>query len=209
MNIQVIQENEDWIAVNKPAGMAVQNDPNEDFSLLQWVEEYCQTSLHLINRLDRPVSGVVLFAKKVRAYHNFMNEWANNVQKKYIAVTEGKWKNTQGLLDNKIIKGRNNKAILSDFGKNALIQYKVLKELDHYTILEVILITGRFHQIRLQLSLAGHPVKGDVKYGARRRNQSRHIHLHCYSIQIRDQVKIMAPLPHEDALWSLVNRLIH
>lgn len=209
MDIQVLEENENWLAVNKPAGIPVQNDPNADYSLMQWAEKYCKASLHLVNRLDRPVSGVVLFAKKVQTYHQFMNEWAKNVEKKYIAITEGKWKNTEGLLEHKIMKGRNNKSILSNSGKNALLRYRVLEELDHYSILEVILITGRFHQIRLQLSLAGHPVKGDVKYGARRRNQSRNIHLHCYSIQIGDEVNIKAPFPREDALWHLVTRLFH
>ncbi len=205
MNINnVISDTGDLLVVNKAAGIPVQSDQSGDEDLQTWSEQLSKISpLYLVNRLDRPVSGLVIFAKTKEEYQKIMTAWHSQTLKKYLVITEGQWDNDSGILEDFLIKGRNNKTISSPSGKKATLQYRILFHFDNYTLLEVEIKTGRFHQIRAQMSLAGHPVKGDVKYGARRKNPGRFIHLHGYNVTLGDGRSFTAPLPQGDPLWDI------
>ncbi len=200
----IIADTGDLLVVNKPAGTPVQSDQTGDADLQIWAEQISKISpLYLVNRLDRPVSGLVIFAKTKAEYQQIMTTWHSQTSKKYLVITEGRWDNATGTLEDFLIKGRNNKSIPSPTGKKATLHYRILFLFDNYTLLEVEIKTGRFHQIRAQMSLAGHPVKGDVKYGARRKNPGRFIHLHGYNVTLGDGRSFTAPLPEGDPLWEM------
>ncbi len=199
----ILYQNEILIAINKPQGMPVQSDKTGDIDLWSEVKKHVQEELFLVNRLDRPVSGVVIFGKSKKAYNDLKKLWNDKeLEKQYIAICEGQWKENSVILQNTIKKGRNNKAIIHQEGKVARLQLDANPIFDNYSLCKIKLLTGRFHQIRFQLSHSGHPIKGDVKYGARRKNNDRSIHLHCFKISLKDKWSIIAPLPDKDNLWK-------
>jgi len=159
--------------------------------------------------LDRPVSGVVIFAKTRKSAAQ-LSEMLQKGQfiKKYLAAVQNKPNEEEGELIHYLNK-RNFKAFVSKTpgnGKLAKLKYKIVGQSDHYTFLEIDLKTGRFHQIRAQLAAMGCPVKGDVKYGARRANKDRSIHLHALSIEFKNplnnkKLKLSADLP-DDPVWA-------
>lgn len=204
--MEVIFNNDQLLAVNKPCGMPVQPDKSGDISLLSEVENKFQNSFHMINRIDRPVSGLLLFTKDKSYYNQIKSIWHTpQIAKVYLAITEGHVEVKKDKLENKLIKGRGNKAIEHPKGRTAVLDYEVIKELERYSVLKIHLRSGRFHQIRAQLALAGHPIKGDVKYGSRRKNKNRCIYLHCYEITLPETGTLTAPLSSEDNLWQLVS----
>ncbi|MBK8954537.1 MAG: RNA pseudouridine synthase [Saprospiraceae bacterium] len=196
--------------------MPVQNDKTGDRSLLQYLKSYCKTELHLINRIDRPVSGLVLLTKNSKAHENLIHQQSSGTfLKSYIALVEKGEIPDQGILQNFLQKdGRQKKSHINSEQQGNLceLEYKVIHQLDRYLILEVLIRSGKFHQIRAQLAYAGVPVKADVKYGAKRGNPDRSIGLHAWKYQFKhpssgEAMLFEAQLPTND-LWPIVQQKI-
>ena len=212
--VTVLYEDNHLIAVNKLAGQIVQGDKTGDVPLSSLVADYLRVAhkkpgdafIGVIHRIDRPVAGVVLLAKTSKGLSR-MNELfrTRDVKKVYWALVEGKGLPKSGCLVNYLSKNEatNTSRALNEPREGYLrceLNFKVLNILDNYTLLEVDPLTGRHHQIRVQLSTAGWPIKGDVKYGARRGNSDRSISLLARSISFehpikKDLVYIESPLP--------------
>jgi 23S rRNA pseudouridine1911/1915/1917 synthase len=204
-----LYNDENIVAYNKPAGMSVQADSTGDDDLWSMVKSTLGPDIQLVNRLDRPVSGIVILAKSAKIYHQLQKSWSTDrVVKSYVAICEGRWQVENLDLIHFMKKGRGNKAIVHESGKQARLTVNAQPSFDRYSLCRIQLHTGRFHQIRLQLSHAGYPIKGDVKYGARRKNPDRSIHLHACQIKIGDDLIITAPFPEGDALWQLANEIL-
>ncbi len=214
----VLYKNNQFIAFNKPAGIPVQPDLTKDKDLISLAEIYAKSNLFLVHRLDRPVSGVVLFAKTSNA-QNILSEGlrSGTVQKTYLAVVQNPPPQEEGVLEHYISKdSRSKRAVVVQEGnkhaQKAVLHYRILGKSEHYYLLEIVPQTGRFHQIRCQLAAIGCPVKGDVKYGARRKNSDRSIHLHAWKLAFshpvdQSRVDITAPLPQEP-LWQAFQDLL-
>ena len=201
----ILYQNNEIVAVNKSPGIPVQSDKTGDTDLLEMTKKHFDQELYLVNRVDRPVSGIVVFAKSKDAYNRLMLKWSSDqVVKEYVAIVEGKWESPSTIINQKMKKGKNHKAIIHKDGKIAKLTVEAFPVFDNYSLCKIHLHTGRFHQIRCQLSHAGFPIKGDVKYGARRKNQDRSIYLHAYSLTIDDML-IKAPFPESDVLWKIAN----
>lgn len=208
----VLYKNNQLIAFNKPGGIPVQPDKTGDKAMIDLAEIYCQSKLHLIHRLDRPASGVVLFAKTHGALVSLNEQFKNReVQKVYLAVVQEPPPSPHGVLIHYVKKNAaKNRAAIFDTevpdSERAELHYRLLDHIDNYHLLEVTIITGRHHQIRAQLAAMGCHIKGDVKYGARRGNRDRSIHLHAWILRFRhpvtgEQEEITAPLP-DDPVWN-------
>jgi 23S rRNA pseudouridine1911/1915/1917 synthase len=170
--------------------------------------------LYVVHRLDRPCSGIVIFAKTKAAAAHLNAQWkARTIRKKYLAVVSPGITPAAGTLEHDLSK-KGNKTTASpasatgDFSRRAILEYHVLAKLDNYDLLEINTHTGYFHQIRAQLSAAGFPIKDDVKYGARRSNKERTIYLHCAEVSFihpgtKETLTIQCA-PPEEALWRSV-----
>jgi len=214
----ILSQNDDFLIAYKRAGLLSQQSDAGETSLEAELKSKKHPKLHLQSRLDRPVSGLVLFSKSTDFNKHYTRIQANGrVEKEYLAIVEGKLsKNTSEYTvldhfhvhDKKHLKARISEEQTANF-KPITLKYKVLITLDNYTVLSVILNTGRFHQIRAQLAHIGYPVKGDVKYGARRGNKDRSIHLHSHKLRFKNlegnKREYVAPIPLADTLWELVN----
>jgi len=209
----VLYKNNQLIAFNKPAGLPVQDDRTGDKSILQLASIYTKSKVELIHRLDRPASGALLMAKNKKALAHLNEQFKQReVHKTYLAVVSNKPTEKEGRLVHYLLRdGRTNKSTEVPAGtpdsKKAELTYRLVAESDNYFLLEIELFTGRHHQIRAQLAAIDCPIKGDVKYGDRRRNPDRSIHLHAHTISFAHPVsgqteKITAPLPTEDNLWA-------
>ena len=178
MKLDALYEDNHIIAVYKPAGVLVQGDKSGDKSLMDEVKEYLKEKykkpgnvfLGLVHRLDRPVSGIVLFAKTSKGASRLSEQFRNNeINKTYYAVVEGKLESKRGKLVHFLKKDEESrKAIVSkspgqDYDESEL-EYELIKSNGKYSLVKINLITGRFHQIRAQFSAMGHPVAGDRKY---------------------------------------------
>lgn len=207
----VLLKNNQFIAFNKPPGIPVQADKTGDKSLLQLAEIYCKSKLFLVHRLDRPASGAVVFAKTKTMVGSLTDQFkARTVRKSYLAVVKEMPPEKEGLLRHFLQKdGKVNRSAVSDdneTGDLSEMTYRVLGSSENYHLLEVQLITGRHHQIRAQLAAIGCPIKGDVKYGARRGNRDRSINLHAWKLTFKhpisgEQVELTAALP-DDSVWA-------
>ncbi|MBC8172985.1 MAG: RNA pseudouridine synthase, partial [Chitinophagales bacterium] len=166
----------------------------------------------VVHRLDRPVSGVMLFARTSKAAMRLSEQLRNReIQKTYWAVVKNKPLLEETLLQHYLIKNETlNKSFAYDTEKRntkpALLQYKLIAALDHYFLLEVNPSTGRHHQIRVQLAKIGCPIKGDLKYGFERSNPDNSIHLHARKITFmhpvqKETVSIVADPPVGDMIW--------
>jgi len=173
--IKVLYEDNHLIAVYKPAGILTQPDKSGDKSLLEEVKKYLKEKykkpgnvfLGLLHRLDRPVCGIVLFAKTSKGASRLSEQFRNRrVEKIYHAVVIGKPKQKEGILVNYLVKDKVNMKAVSGGEEKAELSYEVVKTNNKYSLLRIKLATGKFHQIRAQLSMAGFPVLGDIKYGA-------------------------------------------
>ncbi len=219
-NLEVLYEDNHIIAINKKPSDIVQADKTGDKALNEIVKDYIKEKynkprdvyLGIVHRIDRPVSGIVLFAKTSKAAARLSDLFkTKNIQKTYWAVVDNKPTPKEGRLKNYINKNTKVlKAIVYDEPMNgaleATLDYKLLKSLDNYHLLEVKPITGRYHQIRSQLAAKSWKIKGDIKYGSRRKNDDRSIHLHARKIEFIHPVKkepltIIAP-PPKDAIWD-------
>ncbi len=201
-----------WICI-KPAGMPIVPDKTGDPSLMDLMSKYAHHKFFAVHRLDRPVSGLVILAcsKPVAATFSKMFK-AGKVDKTYLAVTADKPEPLKGLLEDTLVTAEKvHKAFITekedDKGLKASLSYAYLGSSDRYHLLEVQTHSGRFHQIRAQLAGAGWPIKGDVKYGSRRGNRDRSIHLHAWKLTFPHPVSgetchYTAPIPDQDPVWS-------
>lgn len=225
--MQVLFEDNHLIAVSKAVGEIVQGDKTGDCTLIDEVKSYIKERyrkpgdvfLGLVHRIDRPTSGVVVFARTSKALSrlNDMFRSHEQVRKTYWAIVEGKPRFARARLENWLIRREaQNKTYIAREGdkdaKQAILSYRVLAEGDRYSLLEVDLQTGRHHQIRCQLSAIGHPIKGDLKYGAKRSNRDGGICLHARQLSFihpvsKQQLDIVAPLP-SDSLWKSLEEKI-
>ena len=223
--IQVLHEDNHLIAVNKPAGWLVQGDASGDTPLVEYVKEYIKIRykkpgdvfLGVIHRLDRPVSGVVVFARTSKGLAR-MNKLfqERKVEKTYWAVTGERPNPIEGQLIHYILKDheRNVAKAYDKVGKRtqnakkATLDYKLLREIGTLHLLEVKPHTGRPHQIRVQLSKIGCPIRGDLKYGFRKGNRDGSIHLHARSLDFIHPVKNEAVSieadPPDEQIWNEV-----
>lgn len=215
--MEILYEDNHIIAVNKTCNEIVQGDKTGDTPLSEIVKAYIKAKynkpgevfLGVTHRIDRPTSGVVLFARtsKALARLNEMFKSHEQIQKTYWAIVQGEPKQPEARLENWLVKNEaQNKSYITKPGakeaKQAVLSYKTLAKGDHYTLLEVNLETGRHHQIRCQLAAIGCPIKGDLKYGAKRSNPDGGICLHARQIDFihpvkKEPVTIVAPVPKE------------
>ncbi|MBR6495502.1 MAG: RNA pseudouridine synthase, partial [Rikenellaceae bacterium] len=209
------------LVVNKTAGQLVQADTSGDLALEDEIKAFIKVRdnkpgnvfLGVVHRIDRPVSGVILFAKSKKALVR-MNEMMKKreLEKHYWAITENRPAELEALLVHQLMRdGKTNKSFVvatpRGDSKEARLRYKVLNISDRYTLLDVELMTGRHHQIRCQLSKIGCPIRGDLKYGAKRSMPDGSISLHSRSLTFTHPVRnesmtIVAPVPKDDNLWK-------
>ena len=209
----IIYKDNQLLVLNKPAGIPTQKDKTGDKSLLDLAEIYAKKNLWVTNRLDRPASGITIFAKTPTAAAHINELFATRkVEKTYlIAVLKG-IKEDQGILSHHIKpQSKSNKAKVTDQpiqgSRPGVVEFKKVYELKTYDILKVVSKSGRHHQIRAQFGHFGFPVKGDVKYGARRSNKDRSIHLHCAAISIThpisgEKIVLECRPNNEDPIWA-------
>lgn len=218
--MQVIYEDNHLIAVNKNCHEIVQGDKTGDTPLSELVGSWLKEKYNkpgkvftgVIHRLDRPVTGVVLFAKTSKALTR-MNDLfrLGEVKKTYWAIVKNQPLSEEGELVHWLVRNeKQNKSIAytneKPHSKKAILQYQWIARSTHYNLLSVDLLTGRHHQIRCQLAAAGCPIKGDLKYGFDRSNPDGGISLHARKISFIHPVstlpvEIEAPIP-EDNLWN-------
>ena len=221
----VIYEDNHLIIVNKQAGEIVQGDKTGDAPLSDIVKNWLKEKhnkpgnvyLGVVHRLDRPVSGVVLFAKTSKALPRLNKMFAehNKVTKTYWAIVQNRPTLPEGTLTHWLTRQeKNNTARAYDRevpgSKKAVLDYRLITSSDRYHLLEIHLHTGRHHQIRCQLAKMGCPIKGDLKYGAPRSNPDGSISLHARNLTIEhpvshETISITAPVP-EDNLWLALSR---
>lgn len=203
----VIQSNNQFLVAQKPFGVPVQDDPTEEESFLKKAISYCKHGLHIVTRLDRPVGGLVLFSKTSKAHKHFDQE---KVKKQYLVVVEGVPKEEKGQVKLALTKSKfSKKAVIMDKASNtnASLEWEKLVAFDNYSLLSVSLESGKFHQVRISMKSIGHSIKGDVKYGARRANKDRSIHLLAYQIEFSHPISqksevFTATIPEGDSLWK-------
>lgn len=221
-NLQILHEDNHLIIINKRVGDLVQGDKTGDKPLSEIVKEYIKEKynkpgevfLGVVHRLDRPTSGIVVFARTSKALTR-MNELFSNreTQKTYWAVVKNKPLKAEDTLVHFIKRNEKNntsKAHLKEVpdSKSAVLDYTIIKNLDNYFALEINLHTGRHHQIRAQLSAIGCPIKGDLKYGFDRSNSDGGIHLHARKLVFnhpvsKENLTILASTPN-DLIWNFV-----
>lgn len=222
-NLQILHEDNHLIIINKRVGDLVQGDKTGDKPLSEIVKEYIKEKynkpgevfLGVIHRLDRPTTGIVIFARTSKALTR-MNELfsTRETKKTYWAIVKNRPLKMQDHLTHYLKRNEKNnssKAHIKEVpdSKIASLDYSVFKELQNYFALEINLHTGRHHQIRAQLTAIGCPIKGDLKYGFDRSNPDGGIHLHARKLVFihpvtKDKLSIIAPTPDE-AIWNAVN----
>ena len=220
-NLQVLYDDNHVIIVNKRAGDIVQGDKTGDEPLSEVVKAYIKQRdnkpgnvyLGVVHRLDRPTTGIVLFAKTSKALPRLNSLFSEkSAQKTYWAVVKNAPPKKEDTLIHWLKKNpKNNKSTayseeVSD-SKKAILHYKLLKKLDNYFLLEIALETGRHHQIRSQLATIGCIIKGDLKYGADRSNPDASIHLHARQLRFthpvnQETIDVTAPVPTHDTIWK-------
>ena len=221
----VLYEDNHLIVVNKTCSEIVQGDKTGDKPLSEIIKQWLKEKYNkpgnvftgVIHRLDRPVSGLVVFAKTSKALER-MNALfrEGEIKKTYWAIVKKHPPQTEGELVNYLVRnGKQNKSYVYDTEKpdsqKAILSYKLIAKSDNYFLLEIDLKTGRHHQIRCQLAKIGCPVKGDLKYGFDRSNKDGGISLHARQISFihpisKEPVNVVAPLP-EDKLWKQFENL--
>ena len=216
--LEVLYEDNHLIAINKKSGDIVQGDKTGDTPLSDFVKAYIKKKynkpgevfLGTIHRLDRPTSGVVLYARTSKSLSRMNEQFREKkVQKTYWAVVEKTPPTESGTLENYLQKNqKQNKSYVtkSKGGKHAILDYKLLRKLDNFFHLEIKPKTGRHHQIRVQLATIGCIIKGDLKYGAKRSNKDASIHLLAQKLEFvhpvtKEDITIVAPAPKE-SVWD-------
>ncbi len=216
--LDVLIKNNQFIAFNKPPGIAVQPDKTGDATFQSQAEAYCKHPLQVVHRIDRPVSGILLFAKSKAAMTALSRQFQERkVEKEYLAVVQQLPPETEATLVHYLRKQEGKNTVMaflheSPGTERAELRYRVLGSSERYHLLHIQLITGRHHQIRSQLAAIGCPVKGDVKYGFRRKNADRSIHLHAWRLALNHPVSggrihLEAELP-QDPVWRAFEEII-
>ncbi|WP_299669218.1 RluA family pseudouridine synthase [uncultured Polaribacter sp.] len=222
-NLQVLFEDNHIIIVNKRAGDLTQGDKTGDKPLSDVVKEYVKDKykkpgnvfIGTVHRLDRPTSGIVIFARTSKALER-LNKMLREktIKKTYWALIKSIPKKSSDTLDHFLKKDtKKNKSFVYkkeiEGSKKAILHYKIIKKLENYSLVEIDLETGRHHQIRTQLSHIGSPIKGDLKYGFPRSNKDGSISLHARKINFthpvsKEEIAIVAPTP-KDIIWNACN----
>ena len=212
----IVYEDNHLIIVNKRPGEIVQGDKTGDTPLSESLKRYLKERYNkpgnvfcgVVHRIDRPVGGLVIFAKTSKALER-LNKMLREgkIHKTYWAIVEGFPKNNEGTLTNYLrTDGRKNKTFICNQNdpeaKESILNYKTIAKGERYTIVEINLLTGRKHQIRAQLSAIGHPIKGDLKYGAKRSNPDGGIsllakHLSFIHPVSKEEISLDSPIPIE------------
>lgn len=218
--MEVLYEDNHIIIVNKAPSEIVQGDKTGDKPLCDIVKEYLKEKYNkpgnvfcgVVHRLDRPVSGVVVFAKTSKALARLNDMFREkDVQKTYWAIVASRPPHDKAVLENYLVRNEKmNKSFAYDrevpSSKRAVLDYELIAHSERYFLLEVHLHTGRHHQIRCQLAKMGCPIKGDLKYGAKRSNPDGSISLHSRSVRFihpvsKQEIYVEAPVP-QDRLWQ-------
>jgi 23S rRNA pseudouridine1911/1915/1917 synthase len=221
-NLQVLHEDNHIIVINKRVGDIVQGDKTGDKPLSEVVKEYVKDKynkpgevfLGVIHRLDRPTTGIVIFARTSKALARMNTLFSNReTQKTYWAIVKNKPENLEDKLVHYLKRNEKNNTSKAHFkevpeSKIASLDYKIIASLQNYYALEINLHTGRHHQIRAQLSAIGSPIKGDLKYGFDRSNPDGGIHLHARKLVFlhpvsKEPIEIIAPTPN-DTVWNAI-----
>lgn len=221
MQEQIVFEDNHLLVINKLPGQLVQGDKTGDLSLLDLIKNFIKKRdqkpgnvfLGLVHRIDRPTSGLVIYAKTSKALSRLTQMVKNReIKKTYWAIVpKVEIPQSQRLVHYLQKNEKNNKSTVfpnvTEGAKEAILNYEIIKTLDNFQLLEVDLETGRHHQIRAQLSKIGVPIKGDLKYGAARSNPDGGIHLHARALEFihpvsKENIKITAPVPQNDAVWK-------
>ena len=210
--VKVLYEDNHIVAVLKPAGVLTQGDSSGEESLMDMVKKYLKEKykkpgnvfLGLVHRLDRPVSGIILFAKTSKGASRLSEQFrSHEIEKIYQAIVIGRPKENREALTNFLSKdGKTLKAEKSSSGKEAVLYYEVVFSNDKYSLLKIKLETGKFHQIRAQLSLVSLPILGDVKYGGEKWENENIIALSATAISFKTatedkEIKLSISLPKE------------
>ncbi|MBK5212365.1 MAG: RNA pseudouridine synthase [Flavobacteriaceae bacterium] len=222
-NLQVLFEDNHLIVVNKRPGDIVQGDKTGDAPLSEVVKEYIAEKynkpgavfLGVVHRLDRPTSGIVVFARTSKALARLNKMFSEReTEKIYWAIVKNMPPKSEDSLTHYLKRNpKQNKSYAHikevPDSKKAVLHYKLLKKLDNYYLLEIVLETGRHHQIRSQLSAIGSPIKGDLKYGFDRSNADGSIHLHAKRLTLihpvqKEEIIINASAP-DDPIWNTCN----
>lgn len=223
MDFQVLYEDNHILVANKPNNMLVQADTTGDVALEDLAKQYIKIKynkpgavfLNAVHRIDRPVSGVVVFARTSKALTRLNEQFrSKEIKKTYWAIVKNRPKAESATLEDYIRRdAKKNKSFVcqkdAKDAKLARLSYSLIASSENYHLLEIDLHTGRHHQIRCQLSHMGCPIKGDLKYGAERSNKDGGISLHARSVEFihpvtKESIKITAPVP-EDNLWKALS----
>ena len=218
---QIVFEDNHLLVINKKTGQLVQGDKTGDSSLLDLIKDFIKKRdqkpgnvfLGLVHRIDRPTSGLVIYAKTSKALTRLTQMVKNReIRKTYWAVVPKEMiPHSQRLIHYLQKNEKTNKATVfirpTDNAKESVLNYEVVKTLDNFQLLEIDLETGRHHQIRAQLSKIGVPIKGDLKYGAARSNSDGGIHLHARKLEFvhpvtSQKLELVAPVPGNDPVWK-------
>jgi 23S rRNA pseudouridine1911/1915/1917 synthase len=220
--LDVLYEDNHLIIINKPAGWLVQGDETGDQPISEVVKSYIKKKydkpgdvfLGTVHRLDRPVSGVLLFARTSKALERMNKLFADRqIQKTYIALVEKRPKELSGTLTHYLSKDKS-KNLTTAYtsqrykdAKKASLDYRLIGEVGDFCALEVKPETGRSHQIRAQLAKMKCCIRGDVKYGASKPNEDGRIHLHSFSLEFihpvtQEPIKVMN-FPPDEQIWNL------
>lgn len=218
---QIVFEDNHLLIINKKAGQLVQGDKTGDASLLDLIKDFIKKRdqkpgnvfLGLVHRIDRPTSGLVIYAKTSKALTRLTQMVKNReIKKTYWAVVAKEMiPQSQRLVHYLHKNEKTNKSTVfikpTENVKESILSYQIIKTLDNFQLLEVDLETGRHHQIRAQLSKIGVPIKGDLKYGSSRSNPDGGIHLHARRLEFihpvtKENLVVVAPVPQNDSVWA-------
>ena len=224
---QIVFEDNHLLIINKKTGQLVQGDKTGDASLLDLIKDFIKKRdqkpgnvfLGLVHRIDRPTSGLVIYAKTSKALTRLTQMVKNReVKKTYWAIVKNKPELPEGRLEHFLVRNeKQNKSVAHEKAvpnaKKAALTYKLIANSDTYYLLEVHLETGRHHQIRCQLAKMGCPIKGDLKYGFARSNPNGGISLHARSVEFihpvsKQLIQITAPVPEDDKLWLAFEKVV-
>ncbi|WP_332027906.1 RluA family pseudouridine synthase [Kaistella sp.] len=218
---QIVFEDNHLLIINKKTGQLVQGDKTGDASLLDLIKDFIKKRdqkpgnvfLGLVHRIDRPTSGLVIYAKTSKALTRLTQMVKNReIKKTYWAVVAKEMiPQSQRLVHYLHKNEKTNKSTVfikpTENAKESILSYQIIKTLDNFQLLEVDLETGRHHQIRAQLSKIGVPIKGDLKYGSPRSNPDGGIHLHARRLEFihpvtKENLVVVAPVPQNDSVWA-------